>query len=133
MELDRYTGLIAKYLTYKMRPSVTYKPHLVLSDGKWHAVYNSVVGVGNTPAQAASDFDDEWNNQTAAGADYKQRVLWERKELDDKIDKLIKFMGTDKFWELPEIERTYLNRQHLAMVEYSKVLVKRIELFDKEE
>lgn len=61
---------------------------------------------------------------------HQQRVVDEKKELDDKIDKLVKFIyGGNVFSDLPEEEQARLMRQHLAMVEYSTILGERIDAF----
>lgn len=67
---------------------------------------------------------------------HQQRVVHEKAELDEKIDKLAGFIGTfDKpyslFAGLPEPERQRLYAQHRAMVTYSTILGERIAAFPR--
>jgi len=48
------------------RPSVLYKPTLLLDGNQWCALYGNnlqdgVAGFGNSPAKAMEDFNKEWN------------------------------------------------------------------------
>jgi hypothetical protein len=53
------------------RPSVLYRPRLFISSGKWCASYNempynkafttSLIGIGDSPAEAMADFDKKWH------------------------------------------------------------------------
>ncbi len=56
-------------------------------------------------------------------------VFEEKTELDIKIEKLHKFMLTDKYDKLTELERDRLMRQHIAMSQYSGILGERINGF----
>jgi hypothetical protein len=61
---------------------------------------------------------------------HQQRVVDEKKELDEKLDKLKAFIDTNPvFKTLPEDERSRLNRQFDAMAEYSNILAQRIMAF----
>jgi hypothetical protein len=61
---------------------------------------------------------------------HQQRVVAEKHELDEKIDKLKAFiMESPIFQKLPDDERSRLNRQYDVMVEYSRILGARIEAF----
>lgn len=57
---------------------------------------------------------------------FQQRVLDEKKDLDDKRAKLASFMDGALFETLPEEERLRLGRQSYAMMLYSEVLYERI-------
>ena len=61
--------------------------------------------------------------------DFQTRVVEEKKELDDKIEKLSTFLQTDMFGSLPDVEQARMTRQKRAMKEYSKVLGERITSF----
>lgn len=66
--------------------------------------------------------------------DYQQRVVDERKELQERKKKLATFIYiNDEYETLPEEEKSLLERQLWAMVDYSDVLKKRIDLFNKRE
>jgi hypothetical protein len=61
---------------------------------------------------------------------HQERVVTEKKELDEKLDKLKTFIEINPiFKSLDEMNRHLLNRQFDVMVEYSKILSNRIELF----
>jgi hypothetical protein len=67
-------------------------------------------------------------------APHQQRVVDEKAELDDRIQKLAAFIDTfDKgfsiFAGLPEPERVRLYAQHRAMTTYSTILGERIAAF----
>jgi len=58
--------------------------------------------------------------------DWQERVITEKKELDEKLAKLDSFGRTEMFEALPADEQGRLNRQHSLMEEYSQVLGERI-------
>lgn len=60
---------------------------------------------------------------------HQQRVVTEKAELDEKLNKLLAFHGTATFNALPEAEQERLIRQSVAMDEYSAVLAERIAAF----
>jgi hypothetical protein len=61
---------------------------------------------------------------------HQERVVTEKKELDEKIDKLKAFiMESPIFQKLPDAERGRLKHQYDVMVEYSLCLGARIEAF----
>ena len=62
---------------------------------------------------------------------YQERVVAEKRELDEKLAKLSAFGRTDLFASLPEGEQGRLNRQHAVMEEYSRILGERIEAFPR--
>ena len=59
----------------------------------------------------------------------QQRVVEEKEALDEKIEKLAAFMGTERFCALPEDEQLRMIRQRNVMVEYSGILGERIAAF----
>ena len=61
--------------------------------------------------------------------DYQQRVIEEKKELDEKISKLKDFGNTLNFTQLATVEQGLLRLQLVAMNNYSDVLGQRIDLF----
>jgi len=61
---------------------------------------------------------------------YQKRVIDERKQLDDRIKKLTRFMLTTQFMQLSSAEQRRLGRQRDYMDLYSRVLLERIEAFD---
>lgn len=60
---------------------------------------------------------------------HQQRVVKEKAELDDKLDKLNAFLKSAEFNNLDRDEQTRLQRQCLAMLSYSAVLNDRITAF----
>ena len=50
---------------------------------------------------------------------YQQRVVDEKKELDEKLEKLRVFRGGKTFRGLDSTERERMNRQEAAMTKYS--------------
>lgn len=60
---------------------------------------------------------------------HQQRVFDEKRDLDEKLDKLGAFFDTKIFAGLDETERQRLERQEEAMLEYSAILGERIEAF----
>lgn len=61
--------------------------------------------------------------------DYQQRVVDEKKELDDKIAKLGSFVVSIKFLDVSLAERDLMVDQLKVMQQYSDLLRVRIELF----
>lgn len=61
---------------------------------------------------------------------HQQRVVEEKRELDEKIAKLDAFFLTPTFKNLPTAERGRLFRQKPWMLGYSKILGERIEAFN---
>jgi len=60
---------------------------------------------------------------------YQQRVVEEKAALDEKIEKLGQFVGTERFCALPESEQVRMTRQLEVMREYSQILGERIAAF----
>jgi hypothetical protein len=61
--------------------------------------------------------------------EYQQRVVEEKKALDEKIARLKVFIGTPTFAGLDAEEQARLWRQLKVMAEYSSVLAERIAAF----
>lgn len=62
---------------------------------------------------------------------YQQRVVIEKGELEEKIEKLSKFLPSATFKSLPEIDQVLLRRQLAYMEGYSRILSKRINRFNE--
>lgn len=62
---------------------------------------------------------------------HQQRVVDEKKDLDEKIAKLDAFGQSDHFESLPHIERAALMWQRSVMDEYSRVLRLRISMWEQ--
>lgn len=60
---------------------------------------------------------------------HQRRVINERTEIEDRLDKLSAFLVTPTFEALPEAEQERLVRQSGVMVQYSDVLAERIAAF----
>ena len=60
---------------------------------------------------------------------YQERVIEEKQELDDRIDKLESFLLSGRAGAVVEDEIQRMNRQCAAMKEYSDVLGERIDAF----
>lgn len=59
-------------------------------------------------------------------ADYIQRMIEEKKELDERIVKLVTFLYSDKSESINQYQKSLLNTQREAMERYSHVLGDRI-------
>jgi crAss001_48 related protein len=57
---------------------------------------------------------------------FQERVVTEKKELDEKIEKLYAFIHGTVYPSLPDDERARLMRQYCHMKDYSNVLLDRI-------
>lgn len=66
---------------------------------------------------------------SAAYLPHQQRVVDERRELDERRDKLSAFYSTPIFHGLPESEQSRLLSQGVAMRSYSEILGERIAAF----
>lgn len=60
---------------------------------------------------------------------HQQRVVDEKKELDEKKHKLAVFFGSTIFAGLDKVDRDLLELQHSTMEQYSQILQMRIERF----
>ncbi len=61
--------------------------------------------------------------------DYQKRVVLEKEELDEKLEKLMLFITSDKFSALPDGEKFLMGKQSAMMTGYSGALADRIALF----
>ncbi|MGL4265202.1 MAG: crAss001_48 related protein [Afipia sp.] len=68
---------------------------------------------------------------SAVFAPHQQRVVDEKRELDERIKKLTAFYSTSIFHGLPESEQSRLLRQGVAMRAYSEILGERIAAFSE--
>lgn len=62
-------------------------------------------------------------------APHQERVVTEKRELDEKLGKLGVFLGTTLYHSLPADEQDRLSRQYSLMRGYSDVLGERIDNF----
>lgn len=62
--------------------------------------------------------------------DFQQRVVNEKAELDEKLEKLCLFCYGRTFETLPLMERERLNQQRHIMTSYSAILGARIAAFE---
>lgn len=60
---------------------------------------------------------------------HQERVVQEKAELSEKVDKLETFIGGSIYASLPPAEQSRLTRQHLIMQLYEQVLSERIAAF----
>ncbi len=60
---------------------------------------------------------------------YQERVVEEKRVLDEKVVKLHEFCGTEQFIALPPKEQARMALQRLLMARYSEILGERIEAF----
>lgn len=63
-------------------------------------------------------------------SDFKSRLLTEKSELDEKIEKLSAFLKSDKITSIDPLQQTLLNKQLPLMQSYSEVLGQRIHLLN---
>lgn len=61
--------------------------------------------------------------------DFQQRVVDEKQELDDKLDKLRVFLRSDRALALDFTDRSLLVMQERAMTDYTSILADRINRF----
>jgi hypothetical protein len=61
---------------------------------------------------------------------FQQRVVDEKKELDERLAKLNDFWNNPIFGTLPDAEKVRLEKQSLLMQSYSEILGERIAAFD---
>lgn len=61
---------------------------------------------------------------------YQQRVVDEKAEVSEKLEKLETFLGSANFTKVPHQEQTRLARQSLIMQLYEQVLSERIAAFN---
>lgn len=62
-------------------------------------------------------------------APHQERVVAEKADLDDRLQKLVAFFATPTYAGLSEAERSRLRSQSFFMIGYSAVLGERIEAF----
>lgn len=62
-------------------------------------------------------------------SEFQQRVIEEKRELDEKIQNIDAFLKTELFLSLPYAERLRINNQAWVMSLYSGILGDRIEAF----
>lgn len=80
----------------------------------------------------AATYDAEPSPSNSSLPPHQQRVLDEKRELDEKLQKLTAFISSEKFTTIvqDEAERGRLVCQEETMKDYSAILAERIEAFD---
>lgn len=61
--------------------------------------------------------------------EYQERVIEEKNELDEKINKLYDFIGSDEYNSDITVNQVLLLDQFAIMKSYSNILLRRIEIF----
>jgi DNA-binding protein H-NS len=59
-------------------------------------------------------------------SDFKTRLLDEKAQLDERLEKLQAFQASDGFQNIAAVQQTLLNVQANAMATYSQILLERI-------
>lgn len=59
-------------------------------------------------------------------SDFKSRLIEEKAQLDERLEKLQAFQSSDAFQSIAAIQQTLLNIQANAMATYSQTLLERI-------
>lgn len=57
---------------------------------------------------------------------FKERLILEKQELNEKIEKLEAFVESENFSKIEPVQMSLLNAQLFAMKTYSQILVERI-------
>lgn len=60
---------------------------------------------------------------------YQERVIKEKVELDEKMNKLNQFLDSPALKDIPQSDQYLLHKQSIAMLQYSRVLAERINNF----
>lgn len=76
---------------------------------------------------ANTETDGNW--MASDMAPHQQRVVDEKKDLDDKREKLMSFFSTEVFSGLDQAEKDRLSTQYGVMTVYSAILGQRIKAF----
>ena len=62
--------------------------------------------------------------------DFQQRVIDEKKALDEKMNKLDAFLDAENRMTISEEEEERLKKQYNIMIDYSEILAERIAAFN---
>lgn len=81
--------------------------------------------LANAFVQVIKDFKPETS--------FIQRIKDEKELLDEKVDKLSKFIISEKFDSLDDDMKSLMSKQFETMKKYSEILQKRLELLEKSE
>jgi len=65
--------------------------------------------------------------------EWQERVICEKRGLDQRLDKLKAFFGEGRFTELDLAEQERMREQAIIMTAYSEILGKRIKAFKRKE
>jgi hypothetical protein len=68
-------------------------------------------------------------DKTVQYEQYQESLLAEKKDLDEKLARLVNFIGSTTFQQLPNNYCDLLQDQQIAMEEYARILAARIDLF----
>ena len=60
-------------------------------------------------------------------SDFKQRLVTEQIDLEDKLNKLDSFLASEKIYSIPQNQRDLLRIQSKAMATYNEILKARLE------
>ena len=65
-------------------------------------------------------------NDSIEKEEFKEQLLKEKEEIDEKIERISSFMETMKYKNLEIESKLLLSSQYICMIEYSEILKKRI-------
>ena len=85
--------------------------------------FDPIAAAKNLRVIAARNFDDN------SRPDWQQRVIREKKELDEKIDRLSTYLGTTAYKDLFAEDQRLLSTQLKFMRSYSAILGTRVSRF----
>lgn len=67
-----------------------------------------------------------FTNKLQIMSDFKSRLIEEKAQLDERLNKLQTFQISDAFQNISSVQQTLLNIQANAMATYSQILLERI-------
>lgn len=59
---------------------------------------------------------------------FVERIIEEQRNLEEKIDKLFRFVHSDVYKKLSEENQVLLDLQYMSMVSYNNILIRRIKI-----
>lgn len=62
---------------------------------------------------------------------FKERLVEEKTQLDEKIEKLEAFISSENFQNIEGVQMSLLNAQLFAMKTYSQIMLERISWLEK--
>lgn len=63
-------------------------------------------------------------------SDFKTRLIEEKAQLDERLDKLLSFQLTQAFKDIAPIQQALLNVQAMAMASYSQCISERLNFME---